>query len=78
MEDTYRHKGLRRQLIETLKDKGIDDEKVLYAIYQLPRHFFMDKAFEEMAYQDKAFPIGKKQTISQPYTVAYQTTLLKA
>lgn len=76
MKDTYRHKGLRRQLIETLEQKGIDDERVLSAMLQLPRHFFLDNAFEELAYEDRALPIGKDQTISQPYTVAYQTCLL--
>ncbi len=77
MEDNYRHKGMRRQLVEELRSKGIQDEAVLSAINQLPRHFFLEKAFVEWAYQDKAFPIGKEQTISQPYTVAYQTALLK-
>ncbi len=76
LNDTYRHKGLRRQLIDELKAKGIKDEKVLEAMSSLPRHFFLDTAFEEWAYMDKAFPIGNDQTISQPYTVAYMTTLL--
>ncbi len=76
MKDTYRHKGLRKQLVATLRKKGISNEGVLKAIGQLPRHYFLDKAFEEWAYQDKAFPIGNEQTISQPYTVAYQTELL--
>ncbi|TXB62796.1 protein-L-isoaspartate(D-aspartate) O-methyltransferase [Phaeodactylibacter luteus] len=76
MKDTYRHKGLRRQLIEELAQKGISDQAVLDAMQVLPRHFFLDKAFEEWAYQDKAFPIGNEQTISQPYTVAFQTSLL--
>ncbi len=67
---------MRRQLVEQLRKKGITDEKVLAAVGTLPRHFFLDKAFEEWAYQDKAFPIGKEQTISQPYTVAYMTSLL--
>lgn len=75
--DTYRHKGLRRKLVETLQGKGIKNEKVLSAIEALPRHFFLEKAFEEWAYQDKAFPIGNEQTISQPFTVAYQTELLQ-
>src|SRR3954471_1185286 len=75
-EDTYRHKGLRRKLMETVKSKGITDEKVLDAIGKIPRHFFLDSAFDEVAYEDKAFPIAEKQTISQPYTVAYQTQLL--
>ena len=76
MNDTYRHKGLRRKLIAQLRDKGIADERILTAMDTLPRHFFLEKAFEEMAYEDKAFPILKGQTISQPYTVAYQTQLL--
>src|SRR5438128_805485 len=76
-EDTYRHKGLRRKLMETVKSKGITDEKVLEAIEKIPRHFFLDSAFDEVAYEDKAFPIAEHQTISQPYTVAYQTQLLE-
>ena len=76
MHDSYRHKGLRRQLIEELRAKGIDDERVLEAMMTLPRHFFLEKAFEEWAYTDKAFPIGNEQTISQPFTVAYMTRLL--
>lgn len=76
-EDTYRHKGLRKKLVETVKSKGITDEKVLHAIERIPRHFFLDSAFDEVAYEDKAFPIAEKQTISQPYTVAYQTQLLE-
>ena len=76
MEDNYRHKGLRRNLIENLREKGIKDENILSAMLAIPRHFFLDKAFEEWAYADKAFPIGNEQTISQPYTVAYQTALL--
>ncbi len=68
---------MRRQLVEHLRNKGITDPAVLEAIGNLPRHFFLDKAFEEWAYQDKPFPIGKEQTISQPYTVAYQTSLLE-
>ncbi|MDX1940237.1 MAG: protein-L-isoaspartate(D-aspartate) O-methyltransferase [Saprospiraceae bacterium] len=76
MEDSYRHKGMRRRLIEKLRERGIRDERVLAAMEALPRHFFLDKAFEEHAYEDKAFPIGSEQTISQPYTVAYQTSLL--
>jgi protein-L-isoaspartate(D-aspartate) O-methyltransferase len=75
-EDTYRHKGLRKQLIATLKAKGITDDRVLDAINNLPRHFFLDTAFDQIAYEDRAFPIGEGQTISQPYTVAYQTQLL--
>jgi protein-L-isoaspartate(D-aspartate) O-methyltransferase len=76
-EDTYRHKGLRKKLVETVKSKGITNEKVLDAIGKIPRHFFLDSAFDEVAYEDKAFPIAEKQTISQPYTVAYQTQLLE-
>jgi protein-L-isoaspartate(D-aspartate) O-methyltransferase len=76
-EDTYRHKGLRRQLTETLKLKGITDERLLHAILHIPRHFFLDSAFDKVAYEDRAFPISEGQTISQPYTVAYQTQLLE-
>jgi protein-L-isoaspartate(D-aspartate) O-methyltransferase len=76
-EDTYRHKGLRKKLVETVRSKGITDEKVLEAIERIPRHFFLDSAFDEVAYEDKAFPIAEHQTISQPYTVAYQTQLLE-
>jgi protein-L-isoaspartate(D-aspartate) O-methyltransferase len=76
MEDTYRHKGLRKKLTEQLQAKGITNEKVLKAINQIPRHFFLDTAFDQIAYEDRAFPIGAGQTISQPYTVAYQTQLL--
>lgn len=76
VKDTYRHKGLRKQLVEEIRKKGITNEKILEVIGSLPRHFFLDKAFEEWAYVDKAFPIGNDQTISQPYTVAYQTQLL--
>ncbi|SDX53734.1 protein-L-isoaspartate(D-aspartate) O-methyltransferase [Hydrobacter penzbergensis] len=75
-EDTYQHKGLRRQLVNLLKEKGISDERVLDAINAIPRHFFLDSAFDKIAYEDRAFPIGEGQTISQPYTVAYQTQLL--
>jgi protein-L-isoaspartate(D-aspartate) O-methyltransferase len=75
-EDSYRHKGLRRQLVDSIRQKGISDERVLEAILQIPRHFFMDSAFDKIAYEDRAFPIGESQTISQPYTVAYQTQLL--
>ncbi|HMT35013.1 MAG TPA: protein-L-isoaspartate(D-aspartate) O-methyltransferase [Chitinophagaceae bacterium] len=74
--DTYKHKGLRKKLIETIKNKGIKDEAVLQAIDKIPRHFFLDLAFDKIAYEDRAFPIGEGQTISQPYTVAYQTELL--
>lgn len=76
MEDTYRHKGLRKQLVEVIAEKGIRSEAVLRAMMTIPRHFFLEKAFLEIAYQDKAFPIGLEQTISQPFTVAYQTELL--
>jgi len=76
-EDSYRHKGLRRQLVEVIRQKGITDERVLDAILHIPRHFFMDSAFDKIAYEDRAFPIGEGQTISQPYTVAYQTQLLE-
>src|SRR5687768_17573392 len=75
-EDSYRHKGLRKKLMETVAKKGITDEKILAAINKIPRHFFLDSAFDEVAYEDKAFPIAEGQTISQPYTVAYQTQLL--
>ena len=76
-EDTYRHKGLRKKLADLLKEKGITDEKVLSAIRDIPRHFFLDSAFDEIAYEDRAFPISEGQTISQPYTVAYQSQLLE-
>ncbi len=76
MTDTYRHKGLRKRLVASLEQRGIKDEAVLAAIGAVPRHFFLDKAFEEHAYEDKPFPIGNEQTISQPYTVAYMTELL--
>jgi len=76
-EDTYRHKGLRKKLIDSLKEKGITDQNVLDAMLRIPRHFFLDTALEHIAYQDRAFPIGEGQTISQPYTVAYQTQLLE-
>ncbi|XLS30918.1 protein-L-isoaspartate(D-aspartate) O-methyltransferase [Flavobacteriaceae bacterium M23B6Z8] len=77
MKDTFKHKGLRNNLAKTLAAKGIRDEQVLEAIRNVPRHLFMDSSFEDHAYQDKAFPIGAGQTISQPYTVAYQTQLLE-
>lgn len=76
-EDSYKHKGLRRQLVDIIRKKGITDEKVLHAILHIPRHFFMDSAFDKIAYEDRAFPIAESQTISQPYTVAYQTQLLE-
>lgn len=76
-EDSYRHRGMRKALVRELKKKGISDPRVLAAINKVPRHVFFDQAFLEHAYQDKAFPIGKGQTISQPYTVAIQTQLLQ-
>jgi protein-L-isoaspartate(D-aspartate) O-methyltransferase len=75
-EDTYRHKGLRKKLVDILKEKGITNEMVLTAIEKIPRHQFLDSAFDEVAYEDRAFPIGEDQTISQPYTVAFQSQLL--
>ncbi len=77
LDDNYRHKGLRKQLVSLLRDKGIKDERVLDAINTLPRHYFLDEAFMQTAYTDVAFQIGQGQTISQPYTVAYQTELLQ-
>lgn len=77
MKDTNKHQGLRNQLVKQLQDKGITDEKVLDAIGKIPRHLFMESSFENFAYQDKAFPIGAGQTISQPYTVAFQSQLLE-
>ena len=77
MEDSYRQKGKRKLLVELIREKGIKDEKVLNAINAIPRHLFMDSSFEDHAYQDKAFPIAAGQTISQPYTVAFQTELLQ-
>ena len=76
MKDTNKHQGLRNQLIKVLEDKGITDNGVLGAISKIPRHLFLDSSFENFAYQDKAFPIGSDQTISQPYTVAFQSQLL--
>jgi protein-L-isoaspartate(D-aspartate) O-methyltransferase len=76
-EDTYQHKGMRNQLVKLLRTKGITDENVLTAINNIPRHFFLDSAFDKIAYEDRAFPIGEEQTISQPYTVAYQSQLLQ-
>lgn len=76
-EDTYRHKGLRKKLVDILKEKGISDENVLNAINNIPRHYFLDTALDNIAYEDRAFPISDGQTISQPYTVAYQTQLLQ-
>jgi len=77
VKDTFKHKGLRQQLVEVINSKGITDKKVLEAIGRIPRHLFMDSGFLDHAYQDKAFPIAADQTISQPYTVAFQTELLK-
>lgn len=77
MEDNFRHQGKRKILVETVKSKGIQQKKVLDAIGKIPRHLFMDSSFEDHAYQDKAFPIAADQTISQPYTVAFQTELLE-
>lgn len=76
-EDSYRHKGLRKKLIDLLKEKGITDESVLTAMNNIPRHFFLDTALDNIAYEDRAFPISDGQTISQPYTVAFQTQLLQ-
>lgn len=76
LKDTFRHQGLRQKLVEVIKAKGISDKRVLKAIGTVPRHLFMDSGFLDHAYQDKAFPIAANQTISQPYTVAYQTELL--
>ena len=75
-EDNYRHNGMRQNLVQVLKDKGITDVHVLDAIGTVPRHFFLESMFVEFAYQDKAFPIGSGQTISQPFTVAMQSQLL--
>lgn len=74
--DLYKHKGMRRRLVQKVKSKGISDPRVLEALETVPRHAFLDNAFQEHAYQDKAFQIGEGQTISQPYTVAFQTELL--
>jgi protein-L-isoaspartate(D-aspartate) O-methyltransferase len=76
LSDSYRHKGLRKQLVELIRRKGISDERVLQAILDIPRHYFIDSAFDQIAYEDRAFPIAEGQTISQPYTVAYQSQLL--
>ena len=77
MKDTSKHQGLRQKLVDKLKEKGITDEKVLGAIGKIPRHLFMDSGFLDHAYVDKAFPIAADQTISQPFTVAFQTELLQ-
>lgn len=76
MNDSFRHKGLRQKLVQEIKGKGIRNELVLEAIGRVPRHLFMDTGFVDFAYKDQAFPIGEGQTISQPYTVAFQTELL--
>ncbi|SFS31515.1 protein-L-isoaspartate(D-aspartate) O-methyltransferase [Lutibacter maritimus] len=76
MKDTHKHQGLRNQLVKIISEKGITDKNVLNAIAAVPRHLFMDSGFVDFAYQDKAFPIAADQTISQPYTVAFQTQLL--
>lgn len=77
MEDNYLHKGLRKKLVDEIRHKGIKDEQVLEAINKVPRHLFIDSGFIKMAYRDQAFPIGAGQTISQPYTVAFQSQLLE-
>ena len=77
MKDTAKHQGLRNQLVKLLQEKGIIDKNVLNAINKIPRHLFLNSSFEDYAYQDKAFPIGAGQTISQPYTVAFQSQLLE-
>ncbi len=77
MIDSFRHKGLRKQLVETIKGKGVTNKQVLQAINKIPRHFFLDSSFLEPAYEDKPFPIEAGQTISQPYTVAFQSMLLQ-
>ncbi len=77
MKDTEKHQGLRNQLVKLLAEKGITDKNVIEAIKKIPRHLFLDSGFEQFAYQDKAFPIGAGQTISQPYTVAFQSQLLE-
>lgn len=77
LRDTFKHKGKRQQLAAIVAAKGVKDKKVLEAIKSIPRHLFMDSSFEDHAYQDKAFPIAADQTISQPYTVAFQTELLE-
>ena len=76
MLDSFRHKGLRKQLVDVLSKKGINNTKILEGINSIPRHLFIDNAFVNFAYKDQAFPIGSGQTISQPYTVAFQTQLL--
>ncbi|TAG11784.1 MAG: protein-L-isoaspartate(D-aspartate) O-methyltransferase [Sphingobacteriia bacterium] len=75
--DGFQHKGMRKKLVDILREKGITDEAVLAAINKIPRHFFLDSAFDKIAYENRAFPISAEQTISHPYTVAYQTQLLQ-
>lgn len=77
MFDTIQHQGMRNKLVESISEKGISDQAVLKAIGKIPRHLFMDSSFMKFAYKDQAFPIGAGQTISQPYTVAFQTQLLQ-
>ncbi|MEY8022048.1 protein-L-isoaspartate(D-aspartate) O-methyltransferase [Muriicola sp. SD30] len=77
MKDTFKHRGMRNKLADSVAAKGIKDKKVIDAIRSIPRHLFMDSSFEDHAYQDKPFPIAADQTISQPYTVAFQTELLE-
>ena len=77
LKDTAKHQGLRNKLAKLLEEKGITDKNVLEAIKRIPRHLFLNSGFEDFAYQDKAFPIAAGQTISQPYTVAFQTQLLQ-
>ncbi len=77
IEDSYRHEALRRKLVHIIQAKGITDERILAVMLDIPRHYFLDSAFDEKAYEDVAFPIGEGQTISQPYTVAYQSQLLE-
>jgi protein-L-isoaspartate(D-aspartate) O-methyltransferase len=77
VKDTHKHNGLRNQLVKVIAQKGITDKNVLTALGNVPRHLFLDSSFSDFAYQDKAFPIGSDQTISQPYTVAFQTELLQ-
>lgn len=77
MLDSYRHKGMRKKLVDSIRKKGVQDMGVLKALDTIPRHLFLDSSFLEFAYDDKPFPIGSGQTISQPYTVAFQSELLE-
>jgi len=77
MVDNYRHKGMRKRLVNEVRSKGVSDQRILDAVNKIPRHLFLDSSFLEFAYEDKPFPIGSGQTISQPYTVAFQTELLE-